>query len=50
MSGDTRDFKNIESRAIIKFFYLQGNAPKDIHANLREILGKHAPLYSTVKK
>ena len=50
MSGDARDFNNIESRAVIKsFFFLQGKAPKEIHAILRETLGEHALLYATVK-
>jgi len=51
MSGDARDFKNIKTRAVIKFFFfLQGKAPKEVHAILRETLGKHAPSYATVKK
>jgi hypothetical protein len=30
-SGDARDFNNIETRAVIKFFlFLQGKAPKEI--------------------
>jgi len=33
MSGDARGFNNIETRAVIKFF-LQGKAPKEIHAIL----------------
>ena len=35
----TRDFNNIETRAIIKFFFfpLQGKALKEIHAILTEI-------------
>ena len=32
------------------FFFLQGNASKEIHAILREKLGKRAPSYATVKK
>jgi len=49
-SGDARDFNNIETRTIIKFFFfLQGKAPKEIHAILKETLGEHAPLYTTVK-
>jgi len=48
MSGDTHDF-NIETRVAIEFFFLQGKAPKEIHAILTETLGKHAPLYATVK-
>jgi hypothetical protein len=36
---DVRDFNNIETRAVIKFFYfLQGKAPKAIHAILTETL------------
>jgi len=38
MSGHARDFNNIETRAVIKF--LQGKAPKEIHAILTETLGK----------
>jgi len=30
-------------------FFLQGNAPKEIHAILEETLGEHAPSYATVK-
>jgi hypothetical protein len=40
MSGDARDFNNNETQAVIKiFFFLQGKAPKEIHAILTEILG-----------
>ena len=39
MSGDARDFNNIETRAVINFFFLQGKAPKEIHAILQETLG-----------
>ena len=50
MSGNARDFSNIETRAVIKFFFsLQGKAPKEIHAVLKETLGEHAPSYATVK-
>ena len=31
------------------FFFLQGKAPKEIHAILTETLGEHAPSYVTVK-
>jgi len=48
MSGDARDF-NIETRAVIKFFFLQGKAPKKIHTILKETLNEHAPLDATVK-
>ena len=50
MSGDSRDFNNMEMRAVIKvFFFLQGKATKEIHAILTETLGEHAPSYATVK-
>jgi len=52
MSRDTRDFNNIETRAVTKFPpppNLQGKAPKEIHAILKETLGEHAPSYATVK-
>jgi len=50
MSGDARDF-NIERELSSSsfFFPLQGKAPKEIHAILRETLGEHAPSYGTVK-
>jgi hypothetical protein len=41
---DARDFNNIETRDIIKFFFfLQGKAPKEIHAILTEILACFLP-------
>jgi len=51
MSGDTRDFNNIETRAVIMFFFLplQGNAPKEIHDILKETLRENASSYATVK-
>jgi hypothetical protein len=49
MSGDVRDFKNIEKRVVIKFYFLQSKAPKIIHAILTEILEEHASSYATVK-
>jgi len=50
MSGDARDFNNIETGVVIKFFFfLQGKAPKEIHAILRENLREYAPSYATVK-
>jgi hypothetical protein len=36
MSGNGRDFNNIETRAVIKFFFLQGNSPKEIDAIMTE--------------
>jgi hypothetical protein len=41
MSGDACDFNNIENQAVIKFFFLQGKSPKEIHANLKGTLGHH---------
>ena len=52
MSGNARDFNNIETRAVSKlsfFFFLLGKAPKEIHAILRETLGEHALSYATVR-
>jgi len=37
------------TRAVIKFFFLQSKALKEIHTILTETLGEHAPLYATVK-
>ena len=36
-------FNNIETRAVIKFFFLQGKAPKEIHAILTETLACFLP-------
>ena len=50
MSGEARDFNNIETRAVIKFFFppaMQG--PKEIHAILQETLEEQTPSYATVK-
>jgi len=33
----------------LSFFFLQGKAPKEIHAIRIETLGEHAPSYATVK-
>ena len=50
MSGDARNFNNIETRAVIKLsFFLQDKALKKIHAILTETLGEHVPSYVTVK-
>jgi transposase len=49
MSGDVRNFNSIETRAVIKFFFLQGKVPKEIHAFLIETLGEHAPSYAIIK-
>ena len=50
MSGDARDFNNMETWAIIKRPPpLKGKVLKEIHAILTETLGEHAPSYATVK-
>ena len=49
MSGEALDFNNIETRAAINFFLLQGKALKEIHAVLIDTLGEHAPSCGTVK-
>jgi len=41
--SDARDFENIETRPVIKFFFLQGKAPKEIHATLTETLACFLP-------
>jgi len=51
MSGEARDFNNIEKRAVIKFPPpLQGKSPKEIHDILIETLGEHAPSYANRQK
>jgi hypothetical protein len=41
---DARDFNNIETRAVIKFFFpLQDNVPKEIHVILTETLACFLP-------
>jgi len=40
---DARDFNNIETRAFIQFFFLQGKAPKEIPTILRETLACFLP-------
>jgi len=47
MSGDARDFNNIDTRAVINYFFFK--AQKEFHAILIETLGEHAPSYDTVK-
>ena len=49
MLGDARDFNNIKTQTGIKFFFLHGKAPKEIHTILTETLGEHAPSYATEK-
>ena len=38
ISGDARNFNNMEMQAVIKFVFLQGKALKEIHAILTETL------------
>jgi len=40
---DAHDFNNIETRAVIKFLFLRGKAPKEIHAILTETLASFLP-------
>jgi len=40
---DARDFNKIETRAVFKFVFLQGGAPKEIHAILTETLACFLP-------
>jgi len=42
-------YNNIDTRIVIKFIFLQGKAPKDIHVILKEKLGKNASSYATIK-
>ena len=56
---DARDLNNTETRVVIKFFFpLQGRAPKEIHAILKETLAcflpgrakdLSAPLYNSAR-
>jgi len=39
----------METRAVIRFFFLQGKVLKEIHTILTETLEEHAPLNATVK-
>ena len=49
ISGYALDFNDIETRAIKFSLFLQGKAPKKIHAILKETLREYAPSYATVK-
>ena len=49
MSGDARDFNNIETGAVKFVSPMQGKGPEEIHATLTETLREHAPSYATVK-
>ena len=48
MSDDAHNFKNVQTR-VVKFFFLQGKALKEIDAILRETLGELAPWNASVK-
>jgi len=49
MTGDARDFNNVDTRAAIRYFFLQDKPPKEIHPILKQILGEYAPSCATVK-
>jgi len=49
MLGDARDFNNIETRAVIKFFFFPVRQGAEGSSRHSETLGGHAPLYATVK-
>ena len=42
--------EKLEIRVVIKYFCHKGMAPKEIHEDFMETLGKESPSYSTVKK
>jgi len=50
-SQATREISTTWRRKLLSsfFFFLQGKAPKEIHAILLETLGENAPSYATVK-
>jgi transposase len=47
-SGVARNFNNIETRSVIKLFYVQHKAPKEIHVIQTETLGENSPWCATV--
>jgi hypothetical protein len=51
MSGDARDFNNVETRSVIQLSPppLQGPAPQAMHAILTGMVGEHVPSYATVE-
>jgi len=50
MSGDMRFQQHGDTSCHqVFFFFVQGKAPKVIHAILAETLREHAPSYATVK-
>ena len=40
---DVHDFNNVETRAFVKFFIVQGKVPKEIHVILTETLACFLP-------
>ena len=50
MSSDAQDM-NMQTRVFLFFFFspLQGKAPNEFHAILKQTLEEHAPSYDTVK-
>jgi len=49
MSGDARDFNNMETRVVIKIFFpLKGKTLKEIHAFVTGSLVEYAPSYANV--
>ena len=49
MPGDARDFNNMETRAVINFFFCKARRRRKFHAILTEALWGHTPSYATVK-
>jgi hypothetical protein len=49
MSGAARVPQHRDASYHQGYFFLQGKAPKEIHAILTETLREHAPSYTTVK-
>ena len=49
MLGDARDFNNIETQTVIKFFFLQGKGAKGNSRHSDRNLREYAPSYATVK-
>ena len=45
---DARYFNNIETRAVVKFSFMQGKAPKEIHAILSVIVNSDGMIYVSV--
>ena len=43
MSREARDFNSIETRPVIKYHFMQGKAPNEIHAILTETLACFLP-------